>query len=89
MKYVLDKRIINLKEDGQLIKKINLIEFYWFNWSPNRREQSKESHDIELVPLCNCMNCKFLKKFLDNKIHIILCKSSIFFVNYISILLTK
>ena len=34
--YMLDKRSVNYDKEKQIFKKTEIVEFYWFNNSPNR-----------------------------------------------------
>ena len=34
--YMLDKRSVNYRKEEQIFKKSEIVEFYWFNNSPNR-----------------------------------------------------
>ena len=49
--YILDKRTIV----GPM-EKSNIIEFYWFNSTPKRFNQTRI---FERFSFCNCLNCKF------------------------------
>ena len=56
VRYVLNRRTINYKKDEDLIRKTEIVEFYWFNFSPNCNPLLET-----FVPfsLCDCMNCNF------------------------------
>lgn len=70
VRYVLDRRSINLKKDDQLIRKTEIVEFYWYNLSPNRNPLNTS---FTPFALCDCMVCSFFKSlwsldFLKNKV---------------------
>ena len=52
---MLQKRILNYKKGEELIKRVHLIEFYWFNSSPLRFGEK----ETESFFTCNCSYCKF------------------------------
>ena len=52
---MLDRRTLN-HHDHEFLKKTEVVEFYWFNKSPNR---FRNQQTITEVQLCNCMYCKF------------------------------
>ena len=75
--YLLDKRVLNLKEYFeksnksldellQTVSKSYLIEFSWLNISPNRKMFKRVGQKYELTPfsLCNCFNCKSMLRCL-------------------------
>ena len=39
--YMLDKRVLNYPKGSGIIQKTEVIEFYWFNHSPNRFDKKK------------------------------------------------
>ena len=53
--YMLDRRTLN-HHNHEFLKKTEVVEFYWFNKSPNR---FRNQQTITEVQLCNCMYCKF------------------------------
>ena len=54
--YMLDRRSVNYHKDKQFFKKTEIVEFYWFNNSPNRFHKKQFVTEVEL---CNCMHCRF------------------------------
>ena len=54
--YMLDKRIVNYGKDQQVFKKTEIVEFYWFNNSPNSFDKKQFVTEVEV---CNCMHCRF------------------------------
>ena len=75
--YLLDKRVLNLKEYFeksnksldellQTVSKSYLIEFSWLNISPNCKMFKRVGQKYELTPfsLCNCFNCKSMLRCL-------------------------
>ena len=54
--YMLDKRSVNYCKDHQVFKKTEIVEFYWFNNSPNRFDKQQFVAEVEV---CNCMYCRF------------------------------
>ena len=54
--YTLDRRTYNYHKNKQFFKKTEIVEFYWFNSSPNRFKDQKA---ISEVKVCNCMLCRF------------------------------
>ena len=58
VRYVLDRRSINLKKDDQLIRKTEIVEFYWYNLSPNRNPLNTS---FTPFALCDFMVCSFFK----------------------------
>ena len=43
-------------KEGQIFKKTEIVEFYWFNNSPNRFHEQQFVTEVEV---CNCMHCHF------------------------------
>ena len=43
-------------KEGQIFKKTEIVEFYWFNNSPNRFHEQQFVIEVEV---CNCMHCHF------------------------------
>ena len=54
--YLLDWRGVNYHKDKQEFKKTEIVEFYWFNLSPNRFDKKTS---FSPFALCNCMHCYF------------------------------
>ena len=55
-KYFLARRSVKYHKDQQEFKKSAIVEFYWFNSSPNRFDNRSF---FSPVKLCNCMHCYF------------------------------
>ena len=55
-KYLLDRRSVNYHKDKQEFKKTEIVEFYWFNSSPDRFNNKTS---FSPFALCNCMHCYF------------------------------
>ena len=56
--YMLDKRFLNYPKGNGIIQKTEVIEFYWFNHSPNRFDKQQ---NLSKVEVCNCVHCYFFK----------------------------
>ena len=56
--YMFDKRFLNYPKGNGIIQKTEVIEFYWFNHSPNRFDKQ---WNLSKVEVCNCVHCYFLK----------------------------
>ena len=54
--YMLDRRSASYCKIQQVFKKTEIVEFYWFNNSPNRFAKQQFVTEVEL---CNCMHCHF------------------------------
>ena len=54
--YMLDRRSVNYDKEKQIFKKTEIVEFYWFNHSPNRFHKQQV---VEEVKVCNCLHCRF------------------------------
>ena len=54
--YMLDKRSVNYDKEKQIFKKTEIVEFYWFNNSPNRFHKQQFVTEVEV---CNCIHCRF------------------------------
>ena len=54
--YMLDKRSVNYHKEEQIFKKTEIVEFYWFNNSPNRFHEQQFVTEVEV---CNCIHCHF------------------------------
>ena len=54
--YILDRRTHNYHKNKECFKKTEIVEFYWFNSSPNGFNNRKT---ISEVQVCNCMHCRF------------------------------
>ena len=54
-KYMLDRRSVNYHKEKQIFKKTEIVEFYWFNNSPNRFHKQQFVTEVEV---CNCMHCR-------------------------------
>ena len=54
--YMLDRRSVNYDKEKQIFKKTEIVEFYWFNHSPNRFYKQQV---VEEVKVCNCLHCRF------------------------------
>ena len=52
---MLQKRILNYKKGEELIKRVHLIEFYWFNSSPVCFGEKETESSLT----CNCNYCEF------------------------------
>ena len=52
--YMLDKRPLNYPKGNSIIRKTEVIEFYWFNHSPNRFDKQR---NLSKVEVCNGMHC--------------------------------
>ena len=52
---MLQKQIFNYKKGEELIKRVHLTEFYWFNSSPLRFGEKETESSL----ICNCNYCKF------------------------------
>ena len=52
-RYMIDKRNINYPK-GSKIEKTSIVEFYWFNSSPNRFNNQQT---LTNGCVCNCINC--------------------------------
>ena len=64
-KYLLDRRSVNYLKDQEEFRKTEIVEFYWFNSSPNR--VNKKTSFLPFA-LCNCMHFYFFMKwFFRNK----------------------
>ena len=64
-KYLLNRRSVNYHKDKQEFKKTEIVEFYWFNSSPNRFDKKTS---FSPFALCNCMHCYFFMNwFFRNK----------------------
>ena len=56
---MLDKRVMNYPEgSSSSIQKTLIIEFYWFNHSPNRFDKQKRLTEVEV---CDSVHCHFFK----------------------------
>ena len=53
-KHLLNRRSVNYHKDKQEFKKTEIVEFYWFNSSPNRFDKKTS---FSPFVLCNCMHC--------------------------------
>ena len=75
--YMIDKKVLNLKEFYEKYKKSldkmpcvasksYLIEFSWLNISPHRKLHKKEREKSALVPfsLCKCFSCQSMLQCL-------------------------
>ena len=56
--YTLDKRFLNYPKGNGIIKKTEVIEFYWFNHSPNRFDKQR---NLSKAEVCNCVHCYVFK----------------------------
>ena len=56
---LLQKRILNYKKGEELVKRVSLVEFYWFSTSPLR--SGKKETESSLI--CNCNYCNFFHVF--------------------------
>ena len=54
--YTLDKRCVNYHKEEQIFKKTEIVEFYWFNISPNRFHKQQFVTEVEV---CNCIHSHF------------------------------
>ena len=55
-KYLLNRRSVKYHKAQQLFKKTEIVEFYWFNSSPNRFDNALFLTEVKLF---SCMNCYF------------------------------
>ena len=53
---MVDSRSINYHKEKKIFKKMKIVEFYWFNNSPNRFNKQQVVSEVEV---CNCLHCKF------------------------------
>ena len=53
--YMLHRRSVNYRKEKKIIKKTEIVEFYWFNNSPNRFHKQQFVTEVEV---CNCMHCR-------------------------------
>ena len=53
--YMLDRRSVNYRKEKQDFRKTEIVEFYWFNNSPNRFHKQQFVTEVEV---CNCMHCQ-------------------------------
>ena len=51
---LLQKRILNYKKGEKLVKRVYLVEFYWFNLSPLCFGEKETESSL----ICNCNYCK-------------------------------
>ena len=64
-KYFLARRSVKYHKDQQEFKKTEIVEFYWFNSSPDRFDNRSFFWPVKL---CNCMHCYFfINWFLEIK----------------------
>ena len=56
--YMLDRRIQLYPKNESAARKTEIVEFYWFNFSPNRFDKQR---NLSKVEVCNCVYCYFLK----------------------------
>ena len=75
---LLQKRILNYKKGEELVKRVYLVEFYWFNSSP--LHFGKKETESSLI--FNCNNCIFFFKFLMRIFESILFILKKFFFGY-------
>ena len=54
--YMLDRRSVNYDKEKQIIKKTEIVDFYWFNNSPNRFHKQQFVTEVEVF---NCMHRRF------------------------------
>ena len=52
---LLQKRILNYKKGEEFVKRVYLVEFYWFNSSPFRSGKKETGSSL----ICNCNYCNF------------------------------
>ena len=55
--YMLDRRSVNYRKEKQVFRKTEIVEFYWFNNSPNRFHKQQFVTEVEV---CNCMHCQLI-----------------------------
>ena len=55
--YMLDRRSVNYRKEKQDFRKTEIVEFYWFNNSPNRFHKQQFVTEVEV---CNCMHCQLI-----------------------------
>ena len=53
---MVDRRSVNYGKEKQIFKKTEIVEFYWFNHSPNRFHKQQV---VEEVKVCNFLHCRF------------------------------
>ena len=56
LNYMVNRRTHNYHKNKEFFKKTEIVEFYWFNSSPNRFNNLKAISEVEV---CNCMHCRF------------------------------
>ena len=71
----IQERIFNYKKGEELIKRVHLIEFYWFNSSPFLFGEKETESSL----ICNCNYCKF---FLSCFLYLSFYTSSWFVFRY-------
>lgn len=58
--YMLDKRVMNYPEGSSSnIQKTSIIEFYWFNHSPNMFNKQKRLTEVEVFDCLHCHDLHF------------------------------
>ena len=62
--YMLDKRSVNYHKEEQIFKKTEIVEFYWFNNSPNRFQEQQFVTEVEV---CNCIHSVYFMPYFRNK----------------------
>ena len=55
-KYLLNRGSVNHHKEQQILQKAEIVEFYWFNSSPNRFTTKQPLAEFEL---CKCLRCYF------------------------------
>ena len=50
-KYMLDRRSVNYHKEKQIFKKTEIVEFYWFNNSPNRFHKQQFVTEVEVCKI--------------------------------------
>ena len=56
--YMLDRRIQLYPKNESAARKTEIVEFYWFSYSPNRFDKQP---NLSKVEVCSCVHCYFLK----------------------------
>ena len=60
--YMLDRRSLIYLKEQEVIRRTEVIEFYWFNHSPNRFDKQTVLTEVNI---CNCMLCHFFFKLTN------------------------
>ena len=60
--YMLDRRSPTYRKEQEVIRRTEVIEFYWFNHSPNRFDKQTVLTEVNI---CNYMHCHFFFKLTN------------------------